>query len=99
MRDMLLYIAKVNTVGISETVKGEVGIYPNPTTSILYCAVNHNALNTHYTITNIQGADMGLAKVVPSSSFDIDVSQLPSGIYYLAVHDAKQRMIKKFVKQ
>ena len=100
MRDMLLYIGNYNATDIGDVPSDRfLSCYPNPTINLLHCSLSNDALNAQYSITNIQGADMGLPKAVPSSSFDVDVSQLPSGIYYLTIQADNQHHVKKFVKQ
>lgn len=72
-------------------------INPNPATSQLNCEV----LNPkgYYSIYSITGSQLIQPTAIPATNFNIDVSMLLGGIYYMAIQDDKQRYVKKFVKQ
>ncbi len=82
-------------------VKAEnaLSLYPNPTNDKLHCSVTHVALNSTIQITTIEGKVILTGIPVTQPNFEIDVSALPAGIYFLQLSDERQRVVRKFVKQ
>jgi hypothetical protein len=67
-------------------------IYPNPTTSLLNIKMKADLIQAE--IYNIQGQ-----KVLESTSKNINVSKLSSGIYIIQLEDASGvRQAKRFIK-
>jgi len=75
-----------------------IEIYPNPATSYLNVQINEGERNSTLSIYNTQGS---LVKTVPvnSDSEEIDVSELPAGVYILKLHDERVPFIKQFIKE
>jgi DNA-binding beta-propeller fold protein YncE len=73
-------------------------IYPNPASSYLNVQINEGERNSTLSIYNTQGS---LVKTVPvnSDSEEIDVSELPAGVYILKLHDERVPFIKQFIKE
>ncbi len=72
--------------------------YPNPTNDKLNCAVTGLSSHSTIQITTIEGRAVLTGIPVTRPNFEIDVSTLPSGIYFLQLSDERQRVVKKFVK-
>ncbi|WP_162200413.1 T9SS type A sorting domain-containing protein [Kordia jejudonensis] len=90
-----------NTVNFSRTLSTEevelttVSIYPNPTTDFLQVQGITNIKNLE--VYTIQGKNINISF---TNTDKIDVSSLQSGIYFLKVMDAQNRIaIRKFIKQ
>jgi len=73
-------------------------IYPNPASSYLNVQINEGERNSTVSIYNTQGS---LVKVVPvnSDSEEIDVSELPGGVYILKIADERLPLVKQFIKK
>ncbi len=80
-----------NIVNITNTRKGEVGVYPNPVEGELH--INGLLQNTSYTIKNTDGKIIQTGNV--ESNQRINVSSLPTGLYYIYIDN----QALKFVKQ
>lgn len=82
----------VNLVGINEnTINTEVFVYPNPATGIL----NIDAEG----IESIEVFDIEGKHIYKGKNNEIDLSQVPEGIYYIKVLTNKQTIIRKLIKQ
>lgn len=98
--DFIAYFAPVtDTVSVTDTIylKSAISqnavklkIYPNPTTSFVTVAANHNF---SYTLTNMSG--MVIKKEENSASYVVDLSGYPAGIYLLNTSDGKTHKIMK----
>jgi subtilisin family serine protease/chitodextrinase len=73
-------------------------IYPNPASSYLNVQINEGERNSTVSIYNTQGS---LVKVVPVNSDykEIDVSELPGGVYILKIADERLPLVKQFIKK
>ncbi len=87
-----------SNIAPNSNIEDEFTIAPNPTNYKLHCSVNGLSSNSSIQITTIEGKIVLTGILVTQSNFDIDVSTLPTGIYFLQLSDAKQRVVKKFVK-
>ncbi len=72
-------------------------VYPNPTNNILNYSVSDGISFDDLTITDVFG------KLVLSRDFDmntnqIDVSNLPSGVYFIRFNNNTSSVVKKFIK-
>jgi len=87
--------AKVE-VGINEVPDTQIKIYPNPATDVVEI---NNTSNTTYIINlvNLQGQLLQTITSQPGSTTQVDVSQLPLGMYILQLNDGGQRFYKKVV--
>ncbi len=100
--DSISYLAKLKnatlfnqcvSVGVNELSNGNlISIYPNPTNSILNIIDEQNAL-----IGSTIDMKNSLGQVVYSKPFSnqIDISNLPSGIYFLSIQNKTLKIIKE----
>jgi hypothetical protein len=85
-----------STVGSNElNNERSIEIYPNPTTSIFYIRdKNHQLQNASVEIKNT----LGQVVYVGIYSNQIDVSNLPQGIYFITINKKESKQTIKFVK-
>ncbi|MDA9120652.1 T9SS type A sorting domain-containing protein [Flavobacteriales bacterium] len=76
------------SVGIQEIQTEAEFIYPNPVSNILFF---ENKLNHAVTITDIRGNTVVNVK---SGARNVDISHLPSGLYFLQTETKRFRIIK-----
>ncbi|MBP6730566.1 MAG: T9SS type A sorting domain-containing protein [Chitinophagales bacterium] len=88
-----------SSIETNSNSKDKFSIAPNPTNDKLNCSVTNAALNSTIQITTIEGRKVLTGIPATQNNFDIDVSALPAGIYFLQLSDERQRVVKKFVKQ
>ncbi|MEZ4798210.1 MAG: T9SS type A sorting domain-containing protein [Flavobacteriales bacterium] len=90
------YVVKMNAglVAIDESNVTPLEIYPNPTSDIIRVGGEFEGMST------VQVVDiMGRVIQQEIGNREIDVTQLPSGIYFLKVIDGTEEGIAKFIKQ
>ena len=76
----------------------DIVLYPNPANSF----INVNVVNgTRQGIINIYNMIGSLVKVVEidGNEQEIDISDLPKGVYIISVEDKKEPIIKQFIKK
>lgn len=108
--DTMNYVAKwvggnyTDTCGeitaINEIAETSFTLSPNPTSAKLTLQLTNSATtNLTYQILTTDGRVLFQNKITTQPNIEIDVSQLPSGLYFLQLQDDKQRVVRKFVKQ
>jgi hypothetical protein len=75
--------------------------FPNPAKNVLYVQATGSDKNTLLRITDGAGKVVREQKVIlnGTTSFTIDISTLPKGIYYLTLKDALKIQQQKIIKQ
>lgn len=90
----------VGTIGIEELWKqaDAVKLYPNPATSQLSLKVSDQILNEQpvYSVVNFAGQTIETGKLTAQNQ-QIQVSELPAGIYLLQLNAGNQQLTRKFI--
>lgn len=98
-RDFLYHHLKFPT-SISEMEEAEIQVYPNPANDLITIHVGETAalkpLNT--IVFDVTGRKM-FSGAVLSSEFRLDVSQWPSGVYFIQMEQDGQHYGRKFLKR
>lgn len=69
-------------------------VYPNPTTSMIHVEVSETLIGETISLVDIAGKCY-LTSVVSAKEFDMDMSDCPSGIYFLKSGDASVKVIRR----
>jgi PKD repeat protein len=89
-------ITGTNLISVNEFTETSVSIYPNPVNAnILNVKLNNSTTNVSYRIVNLLGQE------IMSGSLEndkIEVSNIVSGTYFLALEANDFKIIKKFIK-
>lgn len=87
------------STGVFTTIKPNFNctLYPNPCTSQITITTETEVIGTSYEIYNTIGMCLGRGEI-NSSSYTIQVDNLPEGIYYLLLHDQKLHNLKFYKK-
>jgi len=86
---------------LNKEIKSIVALYPNPTTNTITVALNDNSalLQSNFRIVNLLGQEKEVIIVNKSkSSVMLNVSNLPSGTYFLRYGTSSEQVVK-FVKE
>ena len=73
-------------------------VYPNPTDQIFNIKLSDYLENGTYGIYNLQGQKV-INGFVESNNTQLDISNLPAGVYVVAVTDGKQVLKQNFIKK
>jgi hypothetical protein len=92
----LSFVVQAN--GIGDLNNNSITLSPNPTTNKLTCTLLAGPKQAYYQVLSIDGKVLINNTAITQSHFEVDVSELASGVYYLVLQDDKERTVKRFVK-
>lgn len=97
-------IVQVLTLGVEEATDFETTVYPNPTAGQLTLAIEHQQMinNLSIQLFNTIGQQLLVQKHKVLSSYfqdKLDVTNYPTGIYYLELTIGGQKQVKKIIVQ
>lgn len=97
------YVISYSTVGVQGVAKpqNEVVLYPNPAQNDVNIVYDPAADVKNITVYNIIGKTMAVYKVSNSSSANLDLGNIPSGLYFARLTNTGGAIVatKKFTKQ
>jgi hypothetical protein len=76
-----------------DILNAKVNLYPNPTSNQL--TIDYNESVKQLSIVNLLGQSLKTLEINASGRMDVDVSELPQGVYFLRINEKE---MKKFVK-
>ena len=88
---------QVTNVGINESAQTRLSVYPNPTSSRINVNVGTKG-NFKVRVTNVRGQVVRRASAKNTSQYQMDVSDLGKGIYFIHVDGRDRSDVIKFVK-
>jgi hypothetical protein len=103
----LIYTSPTSNVSVNENTltKANVSIFPNPAKNsfnMVVLGLNEQSASDSYKIQDIQGAVLSKSnlKVVNGKiSQQVDISSLPSGIYFVTISVAGKNSTHKIIKE
>ncbi len=84
-------------LGLEENILEGVEVYPNPSRDILYVQIPAGIAISEINIRNIQGKTV--LQPVKAENYQIDVSGLASGVYFITVSTSRQAITKRVIIQ
>ncbi len=75
------------------SLETEISLYPNPATDRLTLAYNPSV--KQLSLVNLLGQSLKVLEINASGQMEVDISNLPSGVYFVRVNE---QVLKKFVK-
>lgn len=85
--------------GIEELSMDAIQLYPNPTTGKVLIDLNSTFKNVEVVIYDITGKSVAKVNEVGAKSIVLDLSNLASGVYQVAVRTEKGIVMKKVVRE
>ena len=76
-----------------------INIYPNPTNGNISIRLNRIIQHITVDITNSLGQVIISKEETNRSTFDLDLSELSKGIYYIIINDGEKNNIQKVIKE
>ncbi len=91
---------------VQEILQAELKIYPNPATGIIrleiYSGSSTNA-KSFYQLRDITGKTLLQGTAIPiaigTSKFNLDISALSSGVYFINITDGERQIFGKVIKE
>jgi hypothetical protein len=84
--------------GINELQKSRLSIYPNPATDKITIEISGVTEENNLSIVNIEGMELIRQKITDNKT-EIDIGNLPSGVYFVRLTDEKTVEMGKIIKQ
>ena len=85
-------------VGVNEKQESKISLCPNPATDIITVETSAVPAQGELSILNLQGQQL-LTRQLTEPKTQIDISNLPSGVYFVRVTSEKTVEVGKFIKQ
>ncbi len=82
-----------NTSGLTENETSSIVIFPNPVQNTLTIQLNESSGNTAFSVTNLAGGVVKTGEI--EGGIQLDVSDLPKGVYLLHVEEQVVRFVKE----
>jgi hypothetical protein len=85
-------------VGINESKESKFSLYPNPATDKITVELSGMTQGGNLTIVDIEGQEF-ITRQITEPKTQIDISNLPSGVYFVQLTKDKTVEVEKVVKQ
>lgn len=90
---------QLNTTSVYSNINDQARMYPNPAADYVVIAVTGQLeYNSALRITNATGANIQTPYVQNGNSFTVDLSGLPSGVYFVSVKNGSELKTGSFIK-
>lgn len=99
VEDYRIVIAGGGSSGIEELSMDAIQLYPNPTTGKVLIDLNSTFKNVEVVVYDITGKSVAKVNEVGAKSIVLDLSNLASGIYQVAVNTELGTAVKKVVRK
>ena len=95
-----MFIAKLDVdVGINEINNQlNISVYPNPASDKLTVEISGNPNGSNLSLANIEGQQI-IKRQITEPKTQLDISNLPSGVYFVRLTGEKNVSVGKFIKQ
>ena len=85
-------------VGINKSKESKFSLYPNPATDKTTVELSLTPANSQLSMMNLNGQQLITHKIAEPRT-QVDISSLPSGVYFVRLTREKTVQVGKFVKQ
>ena len=87
----------IHEISVADAPSFYIG--PNPCNEVLNINFIKNIKNYSLKVVDIMGKDITFAKNFSGAQFDLNTSELKSGIYFIEISNGINKSVKKFIKQ
>lgn len=88
-----------SSIAVLPQINPQIKIYPNPADDFINVVLTAIAGDAMYVMYDIVGRKIGAGVLKNSGTNNLNISNLPKGLYFLNVSDGKNKVSKKFIKQ
>jgi hypothetical protein len=95
-----MFLAKLgNSAGINESRNSSnISVFPNPATDIITIEITGIFKASYLSIMNIEGQQV-ITRQIKEPQTQLDISNLPSGVYFVKLTNDKTVKVGKMIKQ
>ena len=90
-------LKNLNFTALNEIPKNQVSIYPNPAKDQLRLTAMDSNYPLNLSLFDVNGRQLMAARMI-FTTFDLNISQLANGIYFLKIQDKDETLIRKIIK-
>jgi len=84
--------------GINEPEHSQLSFYPNPAIDRITVEISGTAKGCNLSIVNIEGQEL-IPRQISEPKTEIDISNLPSGVYFVRLTNDRMVEVGKIIKQ
>jgi hypothetical protein len=84
--------------GIDEKQKSKLSLYPNPASNLITVETLSTLTQYQLSIMNVDGQQL-ITRQITQPKTQLDISNLPSGVYFVRITNNRTLELGKFVKQ
>ena len=85
-------------VGVKEPQESRISLYPNPATDKITVETLGTTGKSNLAIVNLEGQRL-ITRQITKPKTQIDISSLPSGVYFVRITNEKTLEVGKIIKQ
>jgi len=85
-------------VGINEIQESRLSLYPNPAIDKITIKTSSTSTSSHVTIMNLNGQKL-ITRQITKPKTQLDISNLPSGVYFVRITSERKMEAGKIIKQ
>lgn len=85
------------TLAVQDTSESKIQIYPNPAKNEIF--VDWKSVDATFSIIDAKGSIVSYKTKLKNGKNRIDVSKLPSGLYFIEISESGKNIKSKFIKQ
>jgi len=85
-------------VGVKESQKSRFSIYPNPSSIQISIETSEISTQSQLSILNVSGLHL-ITRQITGPKTQIDISNLPIGVYFVRLTNERTVEVEKFIKQ
>jgi hypothetical protein len=97
--DDVYVIDSTMVVGLDDKVLDQLDVYPNPANDEITIALESSQQNVAIRISDLTGTEWLTQTSLVGPSAQIDISQLPAGIYFVEIRTQTEREVRRIVKR
>jgi len=84
--------------GINEIQESRLSLYPNPAIDKITIKTSSTSTSSHVTIMNLNGQKL-ITRQITKPKTQLDISNLPSGVYFVRITSERKMEAGKIIKQ
>jgi hypothetical protein len=85
-------------LGLEEVKKGQIILYPNPTSSLITIKTENSSENYYVSVYSLSGAPILTRNLNGNATYDLDASEWSQGVYLIRLDSENDSQVFKIIK-